>query len=247
MAWLMLFIEGILAFVSPCILPLIPIYLIYLMGEESPGPKARLGHALAFTAGFTLIYVALGATASGIGLWLSQHQHLLFALAAGVMILLGLAYLGCFRQVSLLWQRLFAALKFKPKGRLGERLQAQLQPTTSAAPKAWRAYLRSFAFGLAFTLTWSPCVGIWLASALALAAQRQSLWQGASMLLVFSLGLGLPFILCALLYEQMQKSLRFLRQHLGLIQKISGLLLILLGCWMLASNFGLLPFWTATH
>lgn len=212
----LIFVEGILAFLSPCILPLIPIYLMYLGGKEfsRTSKKRLLLNTLGFMAGFGLIFVLMGATASALGGVISKQRVLLQRISGLIVVLFGLNYVGLF--------------KFNLLNRT----------------KAWRIqtenlrFWSSLLFGAAFSLGWTPCLGAFLGTALLLASNADTLYTGMGLLLTFSLGLGIPFLLTALLWNQLQSTLGFIRRKLGVIQTISGTLLILMGLLMLFDLFG---------
>lgn len=221
MVYLLLFIEGVLAFISPCILPMVPVYLLYLGGDSRTGDRPlrrRFLNTLAFIMGFTLIFVALGAAASGLGAFLQAHMNELRLVSGLVMLFVGIYYLDIIH--------LPASLREKLPRRAGAQRGQGPAPGGGGAA-------RSFVFGLAFSSTWLPCVGTFLASAISLAANRSTLSEGMGMLFVFSMGLGLPFLLASLLFEQLRGSFNFLKRHARAVRLISGLLLILLALSML--------------
>jgi len=182
----LIFVEGLLAFLSPCILPMIPIYLLYLGGEEAAGERAGVRlflNTLGFIAGFTVVFVALGATASALGRLIAGNRLLLQRLGGLVIILIGLNYLGVIR-IGLLNR--------------GRTLRAD-----TSNLRFWSSLL----FGAAFSLGWTPCLGAFLGTALILASNLNTLFQGMALLFTFSLGLGVPFLLTALLWGKLQKPL----------------------------------------
>ncbi|NLJ81341.1 MAG: cytochrome c biogenesis protein CcdA [Firmicutes bacterium] len=212
----LIFLEGIFAFLSPCILPMIPIYLMYLGGGEfSRKSRARLlVNTLGFMAGFSLVFILLGATASALGSVISSYRTPLQRVGGAVVILFGLNYLGLFK---------FGLLN---------------------RTKAWRVrtenlrFWSSFLFGSAFSFGWTPCLGAFLGTALLLASNAGTLYQGMGLLLVFSLGLGIPFLLTSLLWNQLQGTFGFIKRNLRVIQVVSGILLVVVGVLMLFDLFG---------
>ncbi|MFV0411661.1 MAG: cytochrome c biogenesis CcdA family protein [Oscillospiraceae bacterium] len=212
----LLFLEGLLAFVSPCILPMLPVYLVYLSGskEETCTKKQLVANTVGFILGFTLVFVLLGATASGIGRLFAQHKLLLQRISGGLMVLFGLHFTGLLR------------LPF-----LNQSRQA-------AAGTKNLTFFTSLLFGFAFSFGWTPCLGPLLGSALLFASNAATLWEGVLLLLVFSLGLGVPFLLSALLWNRLQGVLGFVKKHLHLIKIISGIVLILVGLLFLFDLFG---------
>ncbi|HOB40755.1 MAG: cytochrome c biogenesis protein CcdA [Limnochordia bacterium] len=212
----LIFVEGLLAFLSPCILPMIPIYLLYLGGEEAAGERAGVRlflNTLGFIAGFTVVFVALGATASALGRLIAGNRLLLQRLGGLVIILIGLNYLGVIR-IGLLNR--------------GRTLRAD-----TSNLRFWSSLL----FGAAFSLGWTPCLGAFLGTALILASNLNTLFQGMALLFTFSLGLGVPFLLTALLWGKLQNALGVIKRNLPRIQAVSGLLLIAVGLLMLFDLF----------
>lgn len=212
----LVFTEGFLAFLSPCILPLLPIYLMYLMGDQK-GQASRgrlITNTLGFVLGLTIIFVLLGATASGLGRFLAEHKLLLQKISGVIMIIFGLNYLGVVN-IALLSRT--------------TRLEANTRDLR---------FFGSMLFGAAFSIGWTPCLGVFLGSALLLASNANTLYQGSALLFVFSLGLGIPFLLTALLWDRLQGTLGFIKKNFTIIKMISGGLLILVGLLMLFDLFG---------
>ena len=221
-------IAGMLSFLSPCVLPLVPPYLVYLTGtslerfaDAEPEPRVRRETIIAaflFVLGFSTVFVSLGAGASAVGGVLRAYSGEL-AIAAGIVIVvMGLHFLGL-APISLLMRqkRLEVA---KPVG-------------------LWGAYL----MGLAFAFGWTPCIGPILAAILAVAASEETVAKGAGMLAVYSLGLGIPFIAAALAVEPFAAFLARFRAHLGLVEKAMGGLLVLTGIAFLTGAVTQMSFW----
>ncbi|MFD0917930.1 cytochrome c biogenesis CcdA family protein [Pseudahrensia aquimaris] len=243
-----IFFAGTLSFISPCVLPLVPPYLTYLAGvsiEELTGSKksaavtARvMTNAFAFVMGFTVVFVALGAGASTIGAMVRQYQEGLAMVAGGIIILMGLHFLGLLR-IDLLYRE----LRFQTgnAGGIGTATLGADQPSRSR-----RASLGgSFLMGLAFAFGWTPCIGPVLGAVLSVAGSRESVGEGAGMLAIYSLGLGVPFMLSALFAETFMGFLQRFKRHLGTVEKIMGGLLVLTGImfltgWMQDAAFFLL-------
>jgi len=206
------FLAGLASFLSPCVLPLVPIYLAQLVGQgvyqSTRGRLARLNtflHALLFVTGFTLAFVALGATASTLGGFLRIHQFLLRQVGGILLIMIGLYLTGLLKLPFLYWQKRF---EFRPS-----------RPS----------YPASFVIGLIFAIGWTPCIGLILGPILVLASSAATLRQGVFMLLAYSLGLGVPFLLLGLGLDRSSRILKWLKPHTGKIEIITGVIMILVG------------------
>src|SRR5271166_4020440 len=222
------FLAGILSFLSPCVLPLVPPYLIYLAGtsferlaEAQTEPRARrdtVFAALLFVAGFSTVFVALGASASSIGAMMRFYSNELAILAGIAIIVMGLHFLG-----------------LTPIGWLNRQLRLEVQKPVGR----WGAYV----MGLAFAFGWTPCIGPILAAILAVAASKATVAKGASLLAVYSLGLGLPFLIAALAVEPFAVFLAHFRSHLRHMERLMGGLLVLTGVTFLTGLFTQLNNW----
>ena len=220
--------AGTLSFLSPCVLPLVPPYLVYLTGtslerfaDAEPEPRVwreTLGAALLFVFGFSTVFVALGASASAIGAVLRAYSSELAILAGIAIIAMGLHFLGLTPIAWLMREKRLAVPK--PVG-------------------LWGAYL----MGLAFALGWTPCIGPILAAILAVAAAEATVLKGAGLLAVYSLGLGLPFVAAALAVEPFAAFLARFRAHLGIVEKAMGALLVLTGIAFLTGAIGEVSYW----
>lgn len=210
-------LAGLISFLSPCVLPLVPPYLCYLGGvtfdelansEESISPKLHGRIILAsvfFVLGFTTIFVSLGAGASAFGQLLHGHKILLTQIAGAVIILFGLHFLGILK-IGILYR--------------DTRFQSNT-PNVSV--------LGAFVMGLAFAFGWTPCIGPILSPVMSVAADSGQVGRGVSMLLAYSLGLGIPFMLAAIAIRPFLRFLKRFQRHLGLIEKIMGVMLIFVG------------------
>ena len=207
MQYMISFLEGIVTFISPCLLPMLPIYISYFAGggERSTGKTLRC--ALGFVLGFSAVFVAMGALAGTVGSFLIRYQTIVNIILGGIVILFGLNFLGV---VNL---NLF-------RGMQGEVKTADMN--------FWSALV----FGVVFSVGWTPCVGVFLGSALMLASQQGSALVGMLMLLSYSLGLGVPFLLSAVLIDQLKGAFTFIKRNYGIINKVCGGLLILVGVLM---------------
>jgi cytochrome c-type biogenesis protein len=229
------FVAGLASFLSPCVLPLVPSYLAQLVGPgvlqamqvDGATPSERgiqvdaagtgvaafaparrwlaLWHALAFVGGFSVAFIALGATASVLGGFLKSHQQAISQIGGLVLILLGLHFAG-FIRIPLLYR----------EGRLHWR-------------PAERSYGASFLIGLIFALGWTPCIGVILTGILVLAAQSATLAAGIVLLGAYSLGLGVPFLILGAAFGRAAPLLKRLAPHLGAIERATGIVLVLMG------------------
>jgi cytochrome c-type biogenesis protein len=221
-------LAGMLSFLSPCVLPLVPPYLVYLTGtsierfaDAETKPRVRretLAAALLFVLGFSTVFVALGASASVIGAVLRAFSGELAILAGIAIIVMGLHFLGLTPMAWFMREKRFDVAK--PVG-------------------LWGAYV----MGLAFALGWTPCIGPILAAILAVAASEATVAKGAGLLGVYSLGLGVPFIVAALAVEPFAAFLARFRAHLGLVEKAMGGLLVLTGIAFLTGTVGEVSYW----
>ena len=213
MAYLISFLEGIITFISPCLLPMLPIYISYFAGGGERSAARTLRGALGFVAGFTLVFVTMGALAGTVGSFLRSHQTAVNVVSGLVVILFGLQYLGVFR-LNL----------FRGGGQ--------------AVRTADMNFFSAMLFGVIFSLGWRPCVGAFLGSALALASQQGHVLQGMGMLLTYSLGLGIPFVLSAVLIDKLKSAFDWIKGHYRVINLVSGGLLILVGVLMATGTLG---------
>lgn len=216
------FLAGAASFLSPCVLPLVPGYLSYVSGISS-GAQARTSTRLvvattAFVGGFTTVFVALGLSASLLGSFLVDNRTLLTRVAGVLIIVMGLAFLGLIPAPWLYSERRFRA---RP---------AQTAPG-------------SYLMGLAFGFGWTPCIGPALAATLAIASTEQRPGRGALLLLVYSLGLGLPFLISAVGASRVTGALAFLRRRQQIITKASGVLLIAVGLLFAFNRLFLVSIW----
>jgi cytochrome c-type biogenesis protein len=221
-------LAGLVSFLSPCVLPLVPPYLVYLAGaslerlaDAEPAPRVRwetIAAAALFVAGFSTVFVALGAGASAIGALLRYYSHALGIAAGIVIIVMGLHFLG-----------------ITPIGLMQRELRPQMQKPVGL----WGAYV----MGLAFAAGWTPCIGPILAAILAVAASEATVAKGAGLLAIYSLGLGLPFIAAALAVEPFAAFLARFRSHLAHVERTMGGLLVLTGIAFLAGFFTQLNNW----
>lgn len=228
------FAAGLASFLSPCVLPLVPVYVAQLVGPSiwqgetatgdglrAPGvarlPGGTLLHAATFVAGFGLTFVALGATASVLGSLLTTYQEQVRQVGGIALVLFGLHVAGLLRVPGLARERRFYLRVGTP------------------------GYAASFAIGVVFAFGWTPCVGPYLASILVLAAQARTLGAGVGLLAVYALGLGLPFLTVGAAFDRLAPAVKRLTPYMGTIERASGLLLAAFGVaiffnWLLVIN-----------
>ncbi len=220
---LIAFTAGALSFLSPCVLPLIPSYMSFITGmsldEMGEHRGAAFTHAVLFVSGFTLIFLMLGATATGIGRLLQFHQVWLERFGGVLIIFFGLYLLGVFRFGALAQER---------------RVHIQNKPL---------GYAGTVLVGVAFGAGWTPCIGPILGAILTYAGTQASLAQGVVLLLFYSLGLAVPFLVAALAVERFIKWFQRYRQYMPLVTKVSGGILLFLGLLLLSGYFSLLASW----
>ncbi|HIW21011.1 MAG TPA: cytochrome c biogenesis CcdA family protein [Candidatus Dorea intestinavium] len=212
MQYILLFLEGIITFISPCILPMVPVYVSYFMGAEGEkGSKNKtLVNALSFVAGFSFIFTLLGVAAGSVGLFLNNHMRMIHLICGIIMIIFGLNFMEILN-IKLLNNT------YKPKNELETRNMG---------------FLSALIFGMIFAVGWTPCVGPFLGSALMIATSANHGGEGALMLFVYSLGLGVPFLLSAALIKVLSGAFTFVKKHYKIIKIISGILLIVIGLLM---------------
>jgi len=222
MQYILLFLEGIITFISPCLLPLLPLYVSYFSGgsnDDNPGKKPLI-NALGFVLGFAIVFVALGAFAGTIGGFLLAYSFWVNIITGLIVVMLGLNYLGV---INL---RFFLT---PTQSRLGE-----VKPST---------FPSAFIFGIAFSIAWAPCVSTFLGAALLRAAGQGSAQEGMLMLFVYSMGLGLPFVMGAVLINKLKGAFDFIKRNYRIINILSGSLLVLIGILMMTGIFNRIMGW----
>ena len=205
MQYLISFFEGILTFISPCLLPMLPVYISYFAGGEA-NSKKTVSNALGFILGFTVLFTAMGALAGTLGSFLTRYQIAVNIVSGLIVVLFGLSFLDLIRL------NIFKGSATMQTGQLG--------------------FFSSVLFGAVFSVGWTPCVGAFLGSALMLASQQGHVVEGSLMLLSYSLGLGIPFLLSAVLIDQLKDAFHVIKRHYTLINRICGILLITIGILM---------------
>jgi len=213
MQYIISFLEGIITFISPCLLPMIPIYLTYFAGSGERTTKKTVTGALGFVSGFTIVFITMGALAGSIGSLFTKHQNIVNIICGLIVIFFGLNFMGVFKF------NLFKGMK-------------QSVNTDNMN------FFSTVLFGIVFSLGWTPCVGAFLGSALMMASREGQALQGILMLLCYSLGLGIPFILSAILIDSLKGAFAFIKKNYKTINFVSGCLLVLVGILMTTGTLG---------
>ncbi len=214
--------AGVLSFLSPCVLPLVPSYLAFVTGmsleelQEGVDRKATLMHSLLFVAGFSIIFVTLGASASFLGSFLRYYEVWIARVGGVVIIVLGLHLMGVFRIAPLMRER---------------RVHVNDRPA---------GYIGTVGVGAAFGAGWTPCLGPVLGAILTLAANQDTVWAGVGLLSLYSLGLAIPFLISALALDWFLGAFSRFRRFLPLVEKASGVILIILGLLLVTGSFTIL-------
>ena len=210
MQYLITFLEGIISFISPCMLPMIPLYISYFSGDNKDNKRKTIISSIAFVIGFTLVFCILGLFAGTIGQVLTKYKRIVNLICGIIIILFGLKYLD-FIKIPF-----FKGMKKKEKV---------------------TGVFSAFIFGIIFSINLTPCIGAFLGSALMMASSSQNMIEGVLLLLVYSLGLGIPFILSAVLLDKLKNTFNFIKKHYKVINVVCGVFLIIIGILM---AFGIL-------
>ncbi len=213
MQYLISFLEGIITFLSPCLLPMLPIYLSYFAGGGERTVRKTLFHASGFVLGFTLVFTAMGALAGTLGSFLIRYQSWVNLIGGGIVVLFGLNYMGLLK-----WNLFRGGNRALAQGEMG--------------------FFSAMLFGIIFSVGWTPCVGAFLGSALMLASQQGHVGEGMGMLLCYSLGLGIPFLFSAVLIDKLKSAFNWIKAHYDVVNKVSGGALVLVGLLMATGLLG---------
>lgn len=212
MQYFISFLEGIITFVSPCLLPMLPVYVSYFAGGRERNTAKTVKNTLGFILGFTVVFIFMGALAGTFGRILNEYRVIVNIVTGLIVVFFGLNFLGVFKL------SIFKGAKNMKTENLG--------------------FFSSALFGIVFSIGWTPCVGAFLGSALMLAANRGSVAEGVLMLLSYSLGLGVPFFISAILIDKLKSAFTFIKKHYKVINTISGILLVVVGVLMATGLFG---------
>lgn len=213
MQYVVSFLEGIITFISPCLLPMLPIYITYFAGGGERNVQKTVKNALGFVLGFTIVFMAMGALAGTLGSFLIKYQTIVNVVSGIVVIFFGLNFLGVLNLQ--LFQGMKGTMQTKEMG-----------------------FFSAVLFGIIFSVGWTPCVGAFLGSALMLASTQAHMVKGLLMLLSYSLGLGIPFIISAILIDKLKGTFDFIKKNYRVINNVCGIFLILIGVTMATGLFG---------
>lgn len=209
MEYLLTFVEGFASFISPCLLPMIPIYISYFIGEEEDDKKRAITNSIGFVLGFTIVFLVLSIFASTLGHLVSGYMKYIKIAFGIIIMLLGLNYMEVFK-LPFLNNSKGINLKIKNFN-----------------------FFKAILFGIIFSVSWTPCIGTFLSSALMLIAKEQDIIKGILLMLVYSVGMGIPFIISAALIEKLKEVFNFIKKNYKKIKFVSGLILIGMGIYML--------------
>ncbi|MBQ6928836.1 MAG: cytochrome c biogenesis protein CcdA [Oscillospiraceae bacterium] len=213
MQYIIAFLEGIITFISPCLLPMLPVYISYFAGGGQRTAKKTVINAVGFVLGFTLVFITMGALAGTVGGFLKEYSKTVNIILGGIVIVFGLNYIGVLKLNI-----------FK-----GRNVSAKVKDL---------GFLSAVMFGAVFSIGWTPCVGVFLGSALALASQQAHMVEGMLMLLVYSMGLGIPFIISAVLIDSLKGAFNKVKQNYNMINKVCGIFLVITGIFMATGYMG---------
>ena len=207
MEYLFTFLEGIASFISPCLLPMLPIYISYFIGEEEKKSSKKIINALGFVLGFTLVFLILSIFASSLGMIISENILYIKIIFGIIIIFLGLNYMEAIN------------IKFLNKTKVIDADKKNLN------------FLKAILFGAIFSISWTPCIGTFLSSALLLVAKHQDMLKGILLMLVYSIGLGIPFVVSVALIEKLKQVFNVIKKNYNIIKKVSGAILIVIGIY----------------
>ena len=213
MQYFISFLEGIITFISPCLLPMLPIYISYFAGGKEQNTKKTLKNALGFVLGFTILFMAMGALAGTIGSFLIKYQTAVNMVCGIIVIFFGLNFLGI--------------LKINLFRGMGINVNTENM-----------GFFSAMVFGMIFSVGWTPCVGAFLGSALMLASTQAHMMKGIFMLLCYSLGLGIPFVISAVLIDKLKGAFHFIKRNYRIINLVCGVFLIIVGVCMATGLLG---------
>lgn len=209
MDYIFTFLEGIASFISPCLLPMVPIYISYFVGEDNKKTRKAVINSIGFVLGFTIVFLILSVFASKFGSLILEKIKYIKIIFGILIIVLGFNYMGILK---------FDFLN-KTKG---------IKFNTNNFN-----FLKAILFGILFSISWTPCIGTFLSSALMLIATNQNTIKGIILMLIYSLGIGIPFIISVILIEKLKTMFNFIKKNYNIIKIVSGIILILMGIYII--------------
>lgn len=209
MEYVFTFLEGIASFISPCLLPMLPIYISYFMGEQEENNKKAIINSIGFVLGFTIVFLILSIFASTFGMLISKYLKYIKIVFGIIIILLGLNYMELLQFKFLNKNK---GIKFNTKN---------------------LNFFKAMLFGILFSISWTPCIGSFLSSALLIVAKGQNLIKGIILMLLYSVGLGIPFVISVVLMEKLKNIFNVIRNNYKIIKKVSGIILIVMGLYVM--------------
>lgn len=209
MDYIFTFLEGIASFISPCLLPMVPIYISYFIGEDNKKTSKAVVNSIGFVLGFTMVFLILSVFASKFGNLVLEKIRFIKILFGILIIILGFNYMGILK---------FNFLN-KTKG---------IKFNTNNFN-----FFKAILFGILFSISWTPCIGAFLSSALMLIATNQNTVKGIILMLIYSLGIGIPFIISVILIEKLKTMFNFIKKNYNIIKIVSGIILILMGIYII--------------
>lgn len=209
MEYVFTFLEGFASFISPCLLPMLPIYISYFMGDKENDNKKTIINSIGFVIGFTIVFLLMAIFASTLGIFVSKYLKYIKVIFGIIVILLGLNYME--------------VLNFKFLNN-SKGINMKVKNLN---------FLKSMLFGILFSISWTPCVGTFLGSALLLVAKGNDLLKGIILMLLYSVGLGIPFVISVILMEKLKSIFDFIKKNYGVIKKICGIVLIIMGIYIM--------------
>ena len=204
MDFFIIFIEGFASFLSPCVLPMLPMYVSYFAGQDKDLRRTVI-NSLGFVSGFTIVFVLLGIFASTLGKLITANSKYINILFGSIIILFGMHYMGILN------------IKILNKSKGIKKNKDKL------------SFFSAIIFGMLFSVCWTPCVGVFLSSALMMSATSENILKGGMMLLIYSIGLGIPFIITSIFLERLKDTFNSIKKHYNIINKIAGIILIFSG------------------
>lgn len=211
MIYILTFLEGIASFISPCILPMLPIYISYFVGKDNEKSSKAIINSIGFVLGFTFVFLALSIFASSVGNILNKYIQYIKVLFGIVIIILGLNYMEILK------------IKFLNKTK---QVKTNMKDFN---------FIKAIIFGILFSASWTPCIGTFLSSALLLIAKEQNILEGILLIILYSIGLGIPFIISVVFIEKLKSLFNIIKNNYHKIKIISGVILILMGIYMIIS------------